>query len=82
MEIYYDITLKNEDKNSSVSYWADSFSVDEHRVLRVQSRDCGNCTVMFDPNERLIVHDVIVKDEWDELIENMERKEVNNNDYN
>lgn len=75
MEIRYDVTLKNESKNSSISYWADSFSVDEHRILRVKSRECGDITVRIDPNERLIVHDVIVTDEWDELIEEMERQE-------
>lgn len=69
MQIFYDITLKDESKNRSVSYWADSFSVDEHRILRVYSRDCGNVTVMIEPNERLFVRDVIVTDEWDELID-------------
>lgn len=78
MEIHYDITLKDEGKNNSISYWADSFSVDEHRVLRVQSRDCGNITVQIDPNERLIVRDMVVTDEWDELIENMERQKGEN----
>ena len=28
MQIYYDVTLKDETKNNSISYWADSFSVD------------------------------------------------------
>lgn len=75
MQIYYDVTLKDETKNSSISYWADSFSVDENRILRVKSRECGDITVMIEPNERLIVSDVFVKDEWDELIESMERQE-------
>lgn len=72
MQIYYDVTLKDETKNSSISYWADSFSVDENRILRVKSRECGDITVRIEPNERLVVNDVFVKDEWDELIENME----------
>ena len=74
MQIYYDVTLKDETKNSSISYWADSFSIDEHRILRVKSRDCGDITVQIDPNERVIINDVIVTDEWDELIEDMERQ--------
>lgn len=74
MEIHYDIKLKDEDGNSSISYWADSFSIDEQRVLRVQSRDCGNITVQIHPDERVIVHDVIVTDEWDELIDTMEQQ--------
>ncbi len=67
MEIYYDIKLKHENKNCSISYLADSFSVDENRVLRVQSRDCGNVAVQIDLNQRLSVRDLIVTDEWDEM---------------
>lgn len=69
MQIYYDVTLKDETKNSSISYWADSFSVDESRILRVKSRECGDITVRIEPNERLVVNDVFVKDEWDEMQE-------------
>ena len=69
MQIYYDVTLKDETINSSISYWAVSFSVDENRILRVKSRECGDITVRIEPNERLIVSDVFVKDEWDEIQE-------------
>ena len=82
MEIHYDIELKDEGKNSSISYLADSFSIDEHRILRVKSRDCGDITVQIDPNERVIINDVIVTDEWDELIEDMERQKVEDKDIN
>lgn len=67
MQIYYDITLKDESKNSSISYWADSFSVDENRILRVKSRECGDIAVKIDANDRLIVRDVCVEDEIDEI---------------
>ncbi|MCM1181665.1 MAG: hypothetical protein NC347_15540 [Clostridium sp.] len=67
MQIYYDITLKDEANNSSISYWADSFSVDENRILRVESVECGDIAVRIDVNERLIVRDVCVKDEFDEI---------------
>lgn len=67
MQIYYDITLKDENQNTSISYWVDSFSVDENRILRVQSKDCGDITVKIDVNERLVVRDVCVKDEFDEM---------------
>lgn len=67
MQIYYDVMLKDEVKNRSISYWADSFSIDENRILRVKSRECGDITVEIEPNERLVVEDVIVKDEWDEM---------------
>lgn len=67
MQIYYDITLKDKRKNNSISYWADSFSVDENRILRVKSEECEDITVKIQPNERLIVKDVFIKDEWDEM---------------
>lgn len=64
MHIYYDVTLKDEAKNNSISYWADSFSIDENRILRVKSRECGDITVKIDANERVIVSDVCVQDEF------------------
>ena len=67
MQIYYDVTLKDETKNSSISYWADSFSIDENRILRMKSKDCGDITVKIDVNERLVVRDVCVEDEFDEM---------------
>ena len=67
MQIYYDVTLKDETKNSSISYWADSFPIDENRILRVKSKDCGDITVKIDVNERLVVRDVCVEDEFDEM---------------
>ena len=67
MQIYYDVTLKDETKNNSISYWADSFSVDENRILRVKSKECGDITVRIEANERLIVKDIVVEDEWDEI---------------
>lgn len=74
MQIYYNVTLKDETTNVSISYWADSFSVDENRILRVKSKDCGDITVQIYPDERLVVNDVVVTDEWDELMDNMEQQ--------
>lgn len=37
----------------------------ESRILRVKSKDCGDITVKINVNERLIVHDVCVDDEFD-----------------
>lgn len=64
MQIYYDITLKDDSKNSSISYWADSFSVDKNRILRVKSVECGDITVEISPNKRLIIRDVVVEEEF------------------
>lgn len=63
MGYYYDITILN-DIGGSISYWADSFSVDEHRILRVYSRDCGNVVVQLQCDEVLTVQGVIVPDEY------------------
>ena len=67
MYIRYNVTLKKENVNSSISYWADSFSVDEYRILRIKSCECGDITVRIQPNERLIVEDVFVEDEFDDI---------------
>lgn len=72
MEIYYDIEVKDEITNGSVSFWADSFSVDENRILRVKSREYGDVTVEIKSDKRLTVRDVIVTDEWDELMDSMD----------
>lgn len=63
MEIYYDIELKDESKNSSIHYWADSFSIDRNGIIRVQSQDCGDITVAIKPNEKLFIRDVRVEEE-------------------
>lgn len=68
MRIYYDITLKDEFKNCSISYWADSFFVDENRILRVKSSECGDITVKIDANEKLFVREVHIEDEFDDII--------------
>lgn len=70
MQICYNVTLKKEKINSSISYWADSFSVDEHRVLRVKSKECGDITVSIQPNEKLIVEEIRVKDDFDDIYVN------------
>lgn len=69
MQIYYDVVLKDDTKNSSISYWADSFSVDENRILRIKSRDCGDIAVKIGINERLTICDVFVEDEFEEITE-------------
>ena len=67
MKDYYDIVLKNE-AGGSISYWADSFSVDEYRILRVKSVEFGDVTVSIRDDERMFVSEVSVKDELDEFL--------------
>lgn len=52
----------------SISYWADSFSVDEYRILRVKSVEFGDVTVSIRDDERMFVSEVSVKDELDEFL--------------
>lgn len=75
MEIKYDVVLKDESNNSSISYWADNFSVDGNRVLRVKSEDCGDITVKIGHNERLFVKDVFVEDGSESRHKNMAASE-------
>lgn len=67
MQLYYDVTLQNESTNCSISYLADSFSVDEHRILRIKSKEWGNVTVKIEDDERLIVNEIELKDEFDDF---------------
>lgn len=58
MKIYYDITLKDETKDTSVSYLADSFSIDKNRILKAKSKDCGDITIKIDSNKKLSVREL------------------------
>lgn len=66
MTRYYDIKLKDKEKNYSIWYWADSFSIDKNGILRVYSEECGNVAVPLHPDYEVSVNSVDVKDEWDE----------------
>lgn len=58
--IYYDIVLTNKRIDSEISYIADSFSVDENRVLRIKSNEFGNVVVKINNDEALTVSEIIV----------------------
>lgn len=64
MKIYYDVALRNKTNECIVSYWADSFSIDEYRILRVKSSECGNITVKVEDDEYLVVCEVRVDDAY------------------
>lgn len=67
MKVYYDVKLKNDIKNSSISYLADSFSVDENRILTIKHREFGNIVIEIKNNERLVVDEIFYKDEFDDI---------------
>jgi len=69
MKRYYDVTLKEKNRNGTASYCADSFSIDKYGILRIQSEECGDITVRISPNEEVIIKSIDVKEEWDEVEE-------------
>lgn len=72
MKRYYDITLFNE-KGGSMSFWADSFSIDKNGVLRVQSEECENVTIQIEPNETLSMRSIEVREGCDDMRDYYER---------
>lgn len=75
MARYFDITVRNDKTNSSISYWADSFSLNDNAILSVYSRDCGNIKVKIEQYETLTIETVDVKEEWEEMMEYYEQLE-------
>ncbi len=71
MQRYYDVVLENEIKKYSVFYLADSFSVDENRILKIKSREFGDVANILDDNDRIIVSDLCIKDEFDDLYDDL-----------
>lgn len=65
MIIYYDVTLINRKRNSKTSYVADSFSVDDNRILKIKSKVYGNLVTKIENDEELSVIELKVNDELD-----------------
>ena len=65
---YYDVTLLNKKNNVSISYWADSFSIDKYGILRLKSEECGNITVQIEADEQVTVCTIDVLDEGEEML--------------
>lgn len=75
MARYFDITVRNDKTNSSTSFWADSFSLNDNAILSVYSRDCGDIKVKIEKHETLTIETVDVKEEWEEMMEYYEQIE-------
>ena len=74
MTKYYDVVLTNRNRNRKISYLADSFSVNDDRILKIKSREYGDLIVQIENEEELTVNEVELKDEWDDWLreENIE----------
>lgn len=68
MTKYYDVVLTNRNRNRKTSYLADSFSVNDDRILKIKSREYGDLVVQIESEEELTVNEIELKDEWDDSI--------------
>lgn len=64
MSKYYDVVLTNRNRTRKTSYLADSFSVNDDRILRIKSREYGDVVVKIKNDEELTVNEIELKDEW------------------
>lgn len=66
MSKYYDVQLTNKNRNRKTSYVADSFSVNDDRILKIYSKEYGDVFVQIENDEELTVNEIELKDEWDD----------------
>lgn len=68
MTKYYDVVLTNKNRNVKISYLADSFSVNDYRILKIYSKEYGDVVVQIENDEELSVTEIELEDEWDDSI--------------
>lgn len=67
MTKYYDVILINKARNRKSYYLADSFSVNDDRVLKIYSKEYGNVVLQIGNDEELSIKEIELKEWWDEL---------------
>lgn len=67
MTKYYDVIITNKNRNRKTSYLADSFSVNDDRILRINSKEFGNILVQIESDEELAISEIELKDEGDDI---------------
>lgn len=67
MTKYYDVVLTDKKRNRKISFLADSFSVNDDRILKIKSKDYGDVNVQITSDEELSVNEIELKDYWDGL---------------
>lgn len=65
MTKYYVVALTNRNRNRKISYLADSFSVNDDRILRIKSKEYGDLVVQIESEEELTVNEVELFDHYD-----------------
>lgn len=68
MAKYYEVVLTNRNRNRKISYLADSFSVNDDRILKIKSKEYDDVVVQIKNDEELIVNEIELKDEWEPII--------------
>lgn len=83
MTKYYDVIVTNKNRNRKISFLADSFSVNDDRILKIKSKEYGNVVVEIKQDEELSVHEIVLKDFADGIDYVMENlKELDNGQEN
>lgn len=62
MRKFYDVAITNKERNIKIFYLADSFSLDECRVLRIKSYAYGDVSVQIEKGEEITVNEIELKD--------------------
>lgn len=65
MTKYYDVVLTSKNRNVKVSYLADSFSVNDDRILKINSREYGDVVVQIQGDEELSVNEIELRDYYE-----------------
>lgn len=74
MKKYYEVVLTNVKRNVITSYLADSFSVNDDRILTINSKEFGNVVIEIISDEKLTVNEIELKDKYDDFIQHFERR--------
>lgn len=65
MTKYYDVVLTNKKLNSKITFLADSFSVNDDRILKIYSKEYGDVVVQITADEELTVNETELESEED-----------------
>lgn len=58
----YEVVLTDISLNRKVSYLADTFSVNEDRILKIMSEDYGNVVIQMESCEELTINEIKLND--------------------